>query len=60
MLSALKIRINERRNKTLVTLLLFLHNSQMPKSDNNIDYSTKTAAINLAKDLYEKIFKKKL
>lgn len=58
MLSALKVRINERRNKSLVTLLLYLHNSHVPKSDSNLDYSTKKEAINLAKNLFERFFKK--
>lgn len=59
MLHALSRRINERRNITLVSLLLFLHNLHMPKN-NILDYSSKAAAINLAKDLYERFFKKNL
>ncbi|KAI8115015.1 hypothetical protein CVS40_12692 [Lucilia cuprina] len=54
--SCLHDRIFQRRNIILNTLILYLHNGYMPKSCKYLKYSTKSAAIDLAVKLYNRLF----
>jgi hypothetical protein len=58
MLVALKQRVSERKNKDIVSLMKYLQGSNIPRDESYEDfsYSTKPAAILLAKDLIKRIF----
>lgn len=58
LLETLKIEIEKRRNKELVTLLYFLHHGSFPKQFENefLCYSSKYATKNLAKQLFQRLF----
>lgn len=53
-------RINERRNKDLVSLLMFLQNGQFPKSTQELSYSSKPVIFNLASNIYNRLFPTKI
>lgn len=54
--AALSERIFQRRNITVNTLIMYLHNGSIPKSCKNLKYSSKTAAKHLAVKLYDRLF----
>lgn len=54
--NSLKIRIDQRRNKDLISLLLFLHNGTYPKSNEFFHYSSKTDIKKLASSLITRLF----
>jgi hypothetical protein len=58
MLVALKQRFSERRNKDIVSLMKYLQGSNISRDESNEDfaYSTKPAAILLAKYLIKRLF----
>jgi hypothetical protein len=58
MLVALKQRFSERRNKDIVSLMKYLQASNISRDESYEDfsYSTKPAAILLAKDLIKRLF----
>jgi hypothetical protein len=57
-LVALKQRVSERRNKDIISLMKYLKGSNIPRDESYEDfsYSTKPAAILLAKDLIKRLF----
>jgi len=58
MMHALKSRINERRNKDIISLLLFLQSGNFPHSQSNnyFTYSSKSLVKLLAKETVERLF----
>ena len=58
MIHALKSRINERRNKDIISLLFFLQSGNFPHSQSNnyFTYSSKSLVKLLAKETVERLF----
>lgn len=58
MIDALKIHFDERRNKNIVSLMKYLHGSNTSRDETyeGIAYSSKTAAIMLARDMFKRLF----
>lgn len=56
MLDELLVKIRHRRNTSIVSLLMFLHNGQYPQSNDFFSYSTKHNIKITAKQIYEKLF----
>ena len=56
MLDEFLVKIRHRRNTSIVSLLMFLHNGQYPQSNDFFSYSTKHNIKITAKQIYEKLF----
>lgn len=56
MLLYIKKRMGERRNKTFITLILYLEKGKVPQSTEYLKYSTKKEAIELGISLIIKLF----
>lgn len=52
----IKKRMDQRRNKTLITLMIYLQTGIVPKSTEFLNYSTKTAAKILAETIVKNYF----
>jgi hypothetical protein len=52
-------RYNKRRNKDLITLLLYINTEAIPKTEKGFEYSTKSAAKELALSQYSRLFPEK-
>ena len=57
-LNNLKSRIEKRRNKEVITLLLFLHNGAYPENNKFFSYSTKYKVKAFAKKIMNRLFPK--
>ena len=55
LLIALQIRMNERRNEKLMTLLLYLKCGKIPRTNNDFTYSSKNVAIAYANEIINRI-----
>lgn len=54
-LSTIKTRMNERRDQTLMTLIIYLQSGNLPRSNVNFKYSPKNAIVNYAVEIMERI-----
>jgi hAT family C-terminal dimerisation region len=54
MAQIIKVRMNERRNVKLITLLMYLHTGSVSVSDKNFQYTTKNAAISFGQEKSKK------
>lgn len=55
MLLHIKKRMNGRRHRTLLTLLIYLETGNVPRSTPYFEYTTKAEAINLAGEIFERV-----
>jgi hypothetical protein len=51
-----KKRMFERRQKILISLLMFLKNGEVPKSTRNFDYSSETDILKKGVEIFNRIF----